>query len=36
MKQSAQEIIDQAKEVLYGNIKTGISREAGEYKYVSP
>ncbi|HEX7455987.1 MAG TPA: hypothetical protein VF303_00785 [Candidatus Nanoarchaeia archaeon] len=36
MKDSAREIIGQAKEVLYGNIKTGVSRWAGEYKYISP
>jgi len=36
MEKAAQEIINQAKEVLYGNIKTGISDWAGEYKYISP
>jgi glycogen debranching enzyme len=36
MKDSAQEIIDQAKEVLYGNLKSGVSKWAGEYKYISP
>ena len=34
---SAQDIIDEAKKVLYGNLKTGYSKWAGEnYKYISP
>ena len=33
----AQKIVDEAKQVLYGNLKTGYSRWASrEYKYVSP
>ena len=37
MMGSAQDIIDEAKKVLYGNLKTGYSKWAGEnYKYISP